>query len=123
MTASLLPKYRALHDGLSDMIEEGRLNEADIPDDYRWLVDTLVEIAGLDPAKVVLKEMEPPSIRVFNVTVQQTVIKTKTFRVLAKNEGDARKRAEKRAMGFAWWAGVPGEAEGLDVLEIREVTE
>lgn len=33
--------YGKLHDGLSDMIEEGRLTEADIPDDYQWLVETL----------------------------------------------------------------------------------
>jgi predicted protein tyrosine phosphatase len=34
--------YEKLHDGLSDMIEGGRLTEADIPDDYQWLVETLV---------------------------------------------------------------------------------
>ena len=31
-------KYGRLHDGLSDMIESGRLTAADIPDDYDWLV-------------------------------------------------------------------------------------
>lgn len=35
--------YGRLHDGLSDMIESGRLTEADIPDDYQWLVETLSE--------------------------------------------------------------------------------
>ena len=34
-------RYEKLHDGLSDMIESGRLTEADIPDDYAWLVRTL----------------------------------------------------------------------------------
>lgn len=36
-------QYERLHDGLSDMIEGGRLTEADIPDDYQWLVETLVQ--------------------------------------------------------------------------------
>jgi hypothetical protein len=38
--------YRELHDGLSDMIEGGRLDEWDIPDDYRWLVEALAELAN-----------------------------------------------------------------------------
>jgi hypothetical protein len=46
-----LPAYRKLADGLSDMIEEGRLTESAIPDDYQWLVAALVEIAGLDPVR------------------------------------------------------------------------
>lgn len=31
-----------LHDGLSDMLESGRLTEGAIPDDYQWLVSLLV---------------------------------------------------------------------------------
>lgn len=38
--------YTDLHDGLSDMIEDGRLRESDIPDDYRWLVDKLVKLSA-----------------------------------------------------------------------------
>ena len=38
----VVEQYERLHDGLSDMIEGGRLTEADIPDDYQWLVETLV---------------------------------------------------------------------------------
>jgi hypothetical protein len=41
--------YRELADGLSEMIEDGRLKLADIPNDYGWLVETLAKIAGLDP--------------------------------------------------------------------------
>lgn len=44
----LLVAYRALHDGLSDMIESGRLTEADCPDDYAWLVDRLAGCGALD---------------------------------------------------------------------------
>jgi hypothetical protein len=33
-----------LHDGLSDMIESGRLRADHIPDDYQWLVETLVKL-------------------------------------------------------------------------------
>jgi hypothetical protein len=44
----LLEHYRTLHDGLSDMIEGGRLNEKTIPADYQWLVDMLVEAVSLD---------------------------------------------------------------------------
>lgn len=36
-----LDHYHALHDGLLDMIEGGRLGEGDIPDDYQWLVHML----------------------------------------------------------------------------------
>ena len=45
MEQDLLNSYRDLHDGLSDMIEEGRLTVADIPDDYQWLVDLLISLA------------------------------------------------------------------------------
>lgn len=38
--------YEELHDGLSDMIESGRLTESMIPDDYQWLVEGLAELAG-----------------------------------------------------------------------------
>lgn len=38
--------YGHLHDGLSDMIESGRLNEVDIPDDYQWLVATLIRLGA-----------------------------------------------------------------------------
>ena len=41
--------YRRLADGLSDMVEDGRLDEAAIPDDYEWIVDTLAQIAKVDP--------------------------------------------------------------------------
>jgi hypothetical protein len=44
----VVAKYRTLFDGLSNMIEEGRLSEADIPDDYHWLTTRMAEIAGLD---------------------------------------------------------------------------
>mgnify|MGYP003637897185 CR=1 FL=1 len=43
--ATLLQRYQALHDGLSSMIEEGRLTADDIPDDYHWLVTSLETIA------------------------------------------------------------------------------
>ena len=38
--------YEQLHDGLSDMIESGRLTEADIPEDYTWLVESLAHLAA-----------------------------------------------------------------------------
>jgi len=49
-TGRLLKLYRKLHDGLSDMVEDSRLTDMDIPDDYQWLVDLLAEIATQDPA-------------------------------------------------------------------------
>lgn len=49
-TEEAVTKYRRLHDGLSDMVEGGRLDESDIPDDYQWLVDSLAELAAVDPA-------------------------------------------------------------------------
>lgn len=51
LPASTVEAYRRLADGLSDMVEEGRLNEGDIPDDYQWLVEQLAMIAGLDPTR------------------------------------------------------------------------
>ena len=46
-----LQLYRRLADGLSDMVEGGRLKEADCPDDYRWLVEKLAAIAAADPGQ------------------------------------------------------------------------
>jgi len=40
--------YRELADGLSDMIEEGRMASLR-QEDYKWLVDELVRIAAADP--------------------------------------------------------------------------
>ncbi len=48
---TVLENYRKLHDGLSDMIEEGRLTEAGIPDDYQWLVEKLAELAVKDATR------------------------------------------------------------------------
>ena len=45
MEMDLLASYRRLHDGLSDMIEGGRLTADDIPDDYRWLAHSLISLA------------------------------------------------------------------------------
>ena len=39
-----LRHYGFLHDGLSDMIEGGRLREEDIPEDYQWLVRMLTTV-------------------------------------------------------------------------------
>lgn len=47
---ALLRSYLNLHDRLSDMIESGRLKEADIPDDYAWLVESLASLAALSDA-------------------------------------------------------------------------
>jgi hypothetical protein len=47
----LLAGYKRLHDGLSDMIEGGRLREEHIPDDYKWLVETLAQL-GADESQV-----------------------------------------------------------------------
>lgn len=46
--AETLKAYGRLHDGLSDMIEGGRLDEGAIPDDYRWLVETLSKLGAPD---------------------------------------------------------------------------
>ena len=39
-------RYWDLQDGLSEMIESGRLTIDDIPDDYQWLVETLASLEG-----------------------------------------------------------------------------
>lgn len=43
----ILCAYLNIHDGLSDMIEGGRLREEHIPDDYRWLVGELAYVASV----------------------------------------------------------------------------
>ena len=45
LVVKTLQGYARLHDGLSDMIEGGRLTEDDIPDDYQWLADALANLA------------------------------------------------------------------------------
>jgi hypothetical protein len=55
-TQALADGYEALHGGLSDMIESGRLCEVDIPDDYHWLVDSL---EGLCKLAVPVDEAKP----------------------------------------------------------------
>ncbi len=37
--------YQGLHDGMSEIIEGGRLDETDLPDDYVWLVESLAYLA------------------------------------------------------------------------------
>lgn len=49
ISSQALHHYRNLADGLSDLVEEGRLQIGDIPDDYQWLVSLLKVIAGADP--------------------------------------------------------------------------
>lgn len=49
VTLATMTAYRRLADGLSDMVEGGRLTEADCPDDYQWMAEQLATLAGLDP--------------------------------------------------------------------------
>ena len=50
--------YSKLHDGLSDMVEEGRLSEAEIPDDYQWLVEQLADGRPEDAVTKLFKAMK-----------------------------------------------------------------
>lgn len=59
--AKALRLYHKLHDGLSDMIEGGRLTEADIPDDYAWLVESLASVANVGPREVQPEGPPPPT--------------------------------------------------------------
>lgn len=43
-----LAAYEKLHDGLSEMIEGGRLRADAIPDDYAWLVESLAAAASME---------------------------------------------------------------------------
>lgn len=63
----LTKQYRLLADGLSDMVESGRLTNADIPDDYRWLVESLAPLATTDPEEIAeVKMVEPPDADCLN---------------------------------------------------------
>ena len=61
----LLNKYPLLHDGLSEMIEVGRLRREQVPGDYDWLAKNLAQLAltcdkvGL--GKIVWKHQESAS--------------------------------------------------------------
>ena len=46
VNTTTLQHYHALHDHLSDMIEDGRLRKADFPDDYDFLVESLAQLSG-----------------------------------------------------------------------------
>lgn len=54
----LLKRYQRLHDGLSEMVESGRLTEADIPDDYDWLVNSMLVPLANVPAQELLAQSE-----------------------------------------------------------------
>ncbi len=56
VAGALLDLYRGLADGLSNMVEGGRLDEGKIPDDYEWLAKQLMLIAAADPGS----EQLPP---------------------------------------------------------------
>jgi len=50
---NLVRKYQAIHELISDVIEEGEgLQDRMTPENYTALVDTLAELAGLSPAGV-----------------------------------------------------------------------
>jgi hypothetical protein len=53
--------YAALHDMISDMIEDGRLTEAAIPDDYQALVAKLVECVALGVVEDFDNDEDAPS--------------------------------------------------------------
>ena len=57
-TANRMTLYEQLHDGLSDMVESGRLSEASVPEDYRWLVETLAKASGDRPEQPELKYVD-----------------------------------------------------------------
>jgi hypothetical protein len=63
--------YGRLHDGLSDMIEGMRLLEADIPDDYDWLVIMLTEhcLPADQAAKRALENYPTPELTKSNLRV------------------------------------------------------
>lgn len=49
---AVLTAYRELHDGLSNMIESGRISRDNLPDDYVWLLEKMVNLAGMDSGEV-----------------------------------------------------------------------
>lgn len=50
VTPEALRLYRDLADGLSDMMEGGRLVETAVPDDWAWLNTLVQKIAKADPS-------------------------------------------------------------------------
>jgi hypothetical protein len=54
----LLKRYQRLHDGLSEMVESGRLTEADVPEDYDWLVNSMLVPLANDSAQELLAQSD-----------------------------------------------------------------
>ena len=55
----LITRYRKLADGLSDMVEEGRMSSLKAAD-YQWIVNRLIGIAGADPAPSPSRQRKRP---------------------------------------------------------------
>ena len=49
---TLFTRYHQLLQGLRDLVDAGRLTEADLPDDFDWLKTQLAELAIFDPQSV-----------------------------------------------------------------------
>jgi hypothetical protein len=80
-TANRMTVYEQLHDGLSDMIEGGRLLRESIPDDYQWLVEKLAMASGATPqpepktidmaATISVKVARPDMVTTGNITIER----------------------------------------------------
>lgn len=52
MNKNALQRYHALHDRISEMIEDGRLKKSDVPQDYEFLVESLAALSGSESGRL-----------------------------------------------------------------------
>ncbi len=88
--------YGHLHDIVSDIVESGRLNEGDIPDDYQALVAALAECNGIDQAaEGALRDATPETrpIQKFSVIVTRDITESAVVEIDAENPEQAKEEA------------------------------
>ncbi len=88
--------YGRLHDMLSDMVEGGRLSEAEIPDDYQALVDALAECDGADHAtKKALQNATPKikPLKKYSVIITRDITESTFVEVSATDPEQAENKA------------------------------
>lgn len=90
-----------LLDGLSDMIEGGRLTETDIPDDYRWLVDALIAANAHVNALATAPAQETPTKRELALLADMRAIGEAAQAAFAEDSGDAECDALSDALRIA----------------------
>ena len=91
--------YGRLHDIVADVIESGRLNEGDIPDDFQALVAALVECNNADQAAADALQEKPPEVKPlknYSVIITRDVTESTFVKVAATGPVQAEELAMEK---------------------------